>query len=144
MCVVFLGGREYHDYLIFFYARTVISLTPGVFTGARISSLPSLRSMAVLLSRAHERRSQEKNQNFSSSKLPPQSPRGFSALPRLLRSAPNQNRHATQASPSPTVLLRTSCYKRSVMLYNKSLPLWLKVYCGFHHHYFIYWKMIYQ
>ena len=29
--------------------------------------------------------------------VPPQSPRGFSALPRLLLSAPNQNRHATQA-----------------------------------------------
>ena len=38
----------------------------------------SVRSMAVLSS-------------------PPQSPRGFSALPRLLLSAPNQNRHATQA-----------------------------------------------
>ena len=41
---------------------------------------PSLRSMAVLSSRAHERRSREKNKNQL---LPPQSPRVFSALARL-------------------------------------------------------------
>ena len=40
----------------------------------------SLRSMAVLSSRAHERPSREKNKNKL---LPPQSPRGFSALARL-------------------------------------------------------------
>ena len=54
----------------------------------------SLRSMAVLSSRAHERRSCKKNKNRA-----PQSPRGFSALaPLLLPGARNQNRHATQAT----------------------------------------------
>ena len=38
----------------------------------------SLRSMAVLSSRAHDRRSREKNKL-----LPPQSPRGFFAFARL-------------------------------------------------------------
>ena len=57
----------------------------------------SLRSMAVLSSRAQERRSHEKftreaRENERKS-LPLQSPRGFSALARLYY----QNRHATQA-----------------------------------------------
>ena len=42
----------------------------------------SLRSMAVLSSRAHERRSREKNKN-QFQLLPPQSPRGFSPVARL-------------------------------------------------------------
>ena len=47
----------------------------------------------VRKARENERRSREKNKL-----LPPQSPRGFSALARLYSlSAPNQNRHATQA-----------------------------------------------
>ena len=49
---------------------------------------PSLRSMAVLLSRAEERRSREIRARERAAKpreklLPPQSPRGFSALARL-------------------------------------------------------------
>ena len=46
----------------------------------RVLGKCSLRSMAVLSSRAQERRSREKNKNQL---LPPQSPRGFSALARL-------------------------------------------------------------
>ena len=53
--------------------------------------------MAVLLSRAQERRSREKNKNL----LPPQSPRGFSALARLYY----------LARPTKTAMLRRLLYK---------------------------------
>ena len=43
----------------------------------------SLRSMAVLLSRAQERRSREIRARSARERAPPQSPRGFSALARL-------------------------------------------------------------
>ena len=61
------------------------------------SSVLSLRSMAVLSSRAQERRSREKNKNFQISSAPISS-RFLCPRPPLLLSAPNQNRHATQAS----------------------------------------------
>ena len=56
-----------------------------------INDFGSLRSMAVLSSRAHERRSR--------------GPRNWFLCPRppLLLSAPNQNRHATQAMTSAAI-----------------------------------------
>ena len=59
---------------------------------------PSLRSMAVLSSRAHERRRREKNKNCSR----PFCSRFFCPRPPL--SLSNQNRHATQASSRLTSL----------------------------------------
>ena len=55
-----------------------------VFSTTDLTLPPSLRRMAVLLSRAHERRSREKK-------------RFLCPRPPLLLSSPNQNRHATQA-----------------------------------------------
>ena len=51
--------------------------------------------MAVLSSRAHERPSREKNKNVAPA---PISSRFLCPRPPLLLSAPNQNRHATQAT----------------------------------------------
>ena len=68
----------------------------------------SLRSMAVLVGRA--RTSGEVARKMKTKLLPPQSPLGFLCpRPPLLLSAPNQNRHATQARImlcSRTVLAR--------------------------------------
>ena len=66
----------------------------------------SLGSMAVLSSRAHERRSREKNKL-----LPPQSPRSFSALARLYY----------LARPTKTAMLRglpcdNSCQSRTSLM----------------------------
>ena len=60
--------------------RTLGEITLRVKEWLLIHIWPSLHSMAVLSSRAHERRSREKNKNQL---LPPQSPRVFSALARL-------------------------------------------------------------
>ena len=61
--------------------------------------LVSLRSMAVLSSRAHEQRSCEIRDRHAFQVAPaPISSRFLCPRPPLLLSAPNQNRHATQAS----------------------------------------------
>ena len=59
-----------------------------------------LYSMAVLSSRAHKRRSREKNKNQVAPA--PISSRFLCPRPPLLLSAPNQNRYATQASYGAT------------------------------------------
>ena len=62
----------------------------------------SLRSMAVLSSRAHERRSREKNKSCSRPNL-----LAVSLPSPALISAPNKNRHATQATQTRSLELKT-------------------------------------
>ena len=64
----------------------------------------SLRSMAVLSSRAHERRSREKKKTKKQVARAPISSRFLCPHQPLLLSAPNQNRHATQAKESTSVV----------------------------------------
>ena len=59
-----------------------------------IKTMCSLRSMAVLSSRAHERRRREKNFQVAPALM---SSRFLCPRPSLLLGAPNQNRQATQA-----------------------------------------------
>ena len=72
-----------------------------VITNVELQSTLSLRSMAVLSSRAQERRSREIRARSArtSGKVAsaPISSRFLCPRPPLLLSAPNQNRHATQA-----------------------------------------------
>ena len=73
-----------------------------VITNVELQSTLSLRSMAVLSSRAQERRSREireRSARRTSGKVAsaPISSRFLYLSPPLLLSAPNQNRHATQA-----------------------------------------------
>ena len=63
----------------------------------------SLHSMAVLLSRAHERRSRDKKKKKKVARAPI-SLRFLCPHQPLLLSAPNQNRHATQAKESTSVV----------------------------------------
>ena len=74
-----------------------------VITNAELRSTLSLRSMAVLSSRAQERRSREiraRSREKNKKLLPPQSPRGFSALARLYY----------LARPTKTAMLRRLKY----------------------------------
>ena len=124
-------SKELEEYCQFSVADEVNAIVCFGFACFEIYSGPnsprssSLRSMAVLSSRAHERRSREirakrartsceaarKNAGVrTDSKKPPVRAGGFSSCPApissrflcprrpLLLSAPNQNRHATQAN----------------------------------------------
>ena len=78
---------------------------------------PSLRSMAVLSSRAQERRSREirakraRTSGEAARKIAsaPISSRFLCPRPPLLLSAPDQNRHATQANGNQSTSFERSC-----------------------------------
>ena len=86
--------------------------------------------MAVLSSRAHERRSREKNKVAPA----PNSPRFLCPRPPLLLSAPNQNRHATQASVEVrgSKLSQSTPERRSKSREGKTTFDWLLRHCFVH------------
>ena len=81
-------------FCIFFPAKKKKKEKNRLIAGYSTSS--SLRSMAVLSIRAQERRSREKKLREKVASAPISS-RFVCPRPPLLLSAPNQNRHATQA-----------------------------------------------
>ena len=87
---------------------SLLESIPATKSGSTVERGVSLRSMAVLSSWAQERRSSEKNKNQVASA--PISSRFLCSRPPLLLSAPNQNRHATQANVVSAVLLQKNCW----------------------------------